>query len=633
MKISFVMEKLGVYDSNKGYGRILFKAEPHVKKLSAFVQEMEQNVKDRRQKFNEQKTHAIEVNVKRENKSDLLSPAELLCLATILLEKKRRDDSQQSSQVFRALANEFGGFEVLELLQNKERLTEDNLVFFERNSSQAKEIVPLVMSLTPKIDALEMLVLFKLSKRMTDAERVLLFKFLNDCDESKLHVNVKLLCLLKQHKLLIDNLVSLLTDAKDIIFVHQIIDTLISANSGLLTPANVAKTLQLNHPYYFSKLLKVLPVTQEQFDNLLEVEGTLDKSTWSEDIIKQFNIAGWELKPWLKLILTPTVHSFEIASAIQKFKEIKISPDLLVLSLSHVFKYPHASRNFAEAVSIISEAGLADKELNILCGVIPNPVPLAKAIVALRKEYSYREETLDVVRAYPKHAFGLALGLIFFDKVNAPDSGARKFMLQHPECAEMTTRILEYLRENNLCQESITLAVCQAKISQVAFLNLLRAMNKASLLNQPNLKNLLTKIGFIKTLASAVNCLANADKLDQCNFNSLIIDPVNSLYLAQNLGGKPYPKSLKLLTDTGARSFVNIHEKAVILAQGQMQGRFFPVMTKEQELSFKKATGKTGSAAQNESLIKIASYCGNDSLEREAEHHIGKTAYLSRPGN
>ncbi len=606
MKNSFAIERLGVYDSNTGYWRFLFD-ESHVKELRPFVKSIEGKERD-------------------------LSAAELHSLVTILLKKKRREGSRQSSQAFRALANEFGGYEVLNLLQSNERLTEDNLVFFEKNSNQAKELAPLVISLATKINSSEMLVLFKVSKRMTENDRLLFFKFLNDGEEGKLSVYVKLLGLLNEHKLHIDNLVSLLMNAKDIIFVRLIIDTLVSANSSLLTPANVVRILQLDHPYYFSKLLKVLPVNQKQFDRLLEVEGTLDQCLWAEDIIKSFSIAGWELNPWLTLILTPTIHRFEIASAIQKIREIKPSTEHLVLILTHVFNYPHTSNQFAEAVVILSEVGLQDNELNILCSVISDPVPLAKAIVTLKKEHSYREDTLDIVRAYPEHALGLALGLIFFDKINAPNSQARKIMLQHPECAELTTRVLEYLRENNLHQEPITLAVCQARISQGAFLNLLRTLNKATLLDQFNLELLFPKMSFIKTLASAANCLAHADKLDQVNFSSLVIDPVNSLFLARNLGGKPYPKSLKFLSDNGAKSFVNIREKAVTLAQGHKQGCFFSAVTKEQELSFKQVRGKTITKAHDEALIKIAEYCGNNSLDTATEQHIASTAYLSTPG-
>lgn len=632
MKSSFVIEKYEFYNLNRGYGRILFKAEPHVKTLTTFVQEMEKNVREREAKVKEQKKYVKEGKVKGENKWDLLSPAELHNLATILLEKNRRDDSQLSSQAFRALADGFGGFEVLDLLQSNKRLTEDNLVFFEKNSSQAKELAPVVMSLAPKINSSEMLVLFKLSKRMTETDRLLFFKFLNDGENWKLSIYVKLLGLLKQYKLHIDDLASLLQDAKDITFAHQIISTLVSANSGLLTPVLVTKILQLKHPYYFNKLIKVLPVTQEQLDGLLEVEGTLDKSLWAEEIIKDFHVAGWELKPWLKLILTPTPHSFKIASAIQKLKEIKISPEHLDLILTHVFNYPDASKNFAEAVVILSEGGLTDNELNLICGVIPEPVPLAKAIAVLKKEQSYRQDTLNAVRAYPQHAFGLALGLIFFDKVKAPHSQACKIMLQHPECAEMTTRVLEYLHENNLLKDPIALAVCQSRISHGAFLSLLKIMNKATLLDQPNLELLFTKMSFIKTLASASNCLAHADKLDQVNFSSLIIDPVNALSLAQNLGGKPYPKSFKFLSDNGTKNFISIREKAITLAQGQRQGFFFTAISEKQELSFKQATGKTSAAAQDEALIKIAEYCGDGSLDPVTEHHIASTSYLSLPG-
>ncbi|MCL9683859.1 hypothetical protein [Legionella maioricensis] len=604
MKNSFVIKKLGFYDSEKGYWRTLFKDEPHIKELRPFVKKIEGKERD-------------------------LSPEELYGLVEILLGKNTRSDSL-SGEAFRDLANGFGGFAVLDLLQHNERLTADNLVFFERNSEHAKELAPLVMSLAHKINSSEMLALFKLSKRMQDTDKALFFKFLNNCEANKLFVYIKLLCLLNQHKIHIDNLVALLTDAKDVLFIHQIIDTLVSVNSGLLTATNVAKTLQLKHPYYFSKLFKVLPITQEQFDDLLGVEGTLDKSSFAEEIIKAFNSAGWELKPWLKQILTPTKYSIDVAFAIQKLREIKVPSEHLFLILTHVFNYPHASTDFAEAVVILSEIGLEDKELKILCGVIPEPVPVAKAIVILKKEQSYREETLNVVRTYPEHARGLALGLVFFDKLGTPASEACKTMLQHPECAEMTTRVLEYLRENNLHKEPIALAVCQSRISQGAFLSLLKTMKKAGLLNQSNLELLFPKMSFIKTLASAANCLAHVDKLDQDNFSSLIIDPINSLFLAKNLGGRPYPKSLKFFSDNGAKSFDNICEKAQILAQVKRQGGFFMAMTKEQEHSFQQATGKTISKVQDETLIKIASYCGNNGLDAETEHHVASTTYLSQ---
>ena len=597
MKNLFIIERIEFYDKNKGYGRSL-KDEPHIKELRTFL-------------------------TKIGEKERYLYPADLLDLVTILLGKKSRSESL-SSKVFQELANEFGGFEVLDLLQENNCLNADNLDFLERNSTQAQQLAPFIVSLKNKINPSEMHLLFSSSMKLTDEDRLFFFKFLDDStDTNRLHYYVKILDSLKRHKIHIENAVHLLEGVDEVQSVHQHIKSLISSDLSLLTADNVTRILKLQHPYSFGKLFQVLPATQEHFDSLMEVEGTLDKSLWAEDIIKNFKAAEWELNTWLKRILTPTEYSFELSQATTMLKDIKMSSEHRVQILSRLFDYPKGSSKFAEAVVILNGNELTTNDLTLLCREKENPGSVAKAIVALKEEKSYRQETLKIVTAYPEHALGVACIFIFFDKINAPFSEECNSILERPECAEMTAKVLEYLRENELHGESNILSVCQAKISHAAFFNLLKLMKSVDILEQSTLELLVPQMKFMKTLLSAANCLAEAKKLDKINFGLVLKDPLNAIFLAENLGGK--------VSTNMAKSVVSIRQSASVLAQGQRQHLFFAAMTDKEVESFVKATNKTPTTAQNDILMKVAKYCGNNSLAEETEHHIASTAYSSSP--
>ena len=289
----------------------------------------------------------------------------------------------------------------------------------------------------------------------------------------------------------------------------------------------------------------------------------------------------------------------KILSVIGKFDLTCLDNDRLLAILN--------LQNPALFYKLLMRFDVSAKHIDILCGV---------------------EKKMHQLKCAEEYfAIEIATVFIALEKAGYFSEQTCEAMLQYPECLEMNAKIINYLKENNLHNEDNFIKVGTLRLPDGEFLAILDLLNKAGLLNQENLRALFVKSTFIKTLLSAARCLANGGVLIEASFNDIICNPLLALHVAESYEGKPYPESQPCLVDAGALDFIEIRKVAKILAQGQHS--LFSSATSKEDMSFKKATGKSIQEAKCASLIKIAEFCGDGTLEQETEANVASLSYFS----
>lgn len=621
MKAETIKKQISLYDQNKGYFRTL-KDEPHIRALREFCNN---------------KLAGIET----------LSPSLLLELATILIGKKDRDGDSKSSHIFRKLVGYLGGYEVLDCLNNQKQLSAEYVVFLEKNPKHAKALAPLLASIGKKIPSSIKTIVLHAAEMMSEPEQLVeMFKYFREfafAEDAVLYFET--LDILNRYGINTDAVVPLISEVKQLFSKKQALEMLYDINSQLFNRDNVINILKLQNPYHFYKLLELLPNTQDNLNRLFAADGILDKCSHAEEIIKNFKSAGWELQPYLKSILSVDRNGFKIECATDRLKEMTINPELLPLILETIFARSNESMALVKAVAFLNPENLEEDALN-LAFATKHPERVAEAVVALKKAKLFNNQTTAVICSHPEHALGLAQAMIQLSCLNCTVNAAYDGLDQYPQSAEKVAKVIEYLQENSLIHNSnnkpevgkgrvklstdvVVAVVCKAELTDDSLLKLFEIMKAATLLDIYNLHKLIPKLKYVKTLTSAARCLANSNQLDQLNFDSIISDPINSIALAENLGGIPYSPLLPEMIDEGAQDFVAIRKAAKILASGQRRGLFFPKLEPEKLQSFEKATHRKMTAIQNETMIKIAQYTSEHHLERATEHHIANSSYFS----
>lgn len=604
MKRIIIEKALEQYDSNKGYVRTLVKDEPHIKELRNFYSELTE---------------------------DTLSPSSLQKLALILIGKNTRTSETESGKTFENLVNKLGGYEALDTLHAANQLTGDNVAFLEKYSTEARELVPLIVSISKTPESGNIKEIFSIvEKTKTRQERITAFKELELIALTKnawFYINT--LSLLNGYDLNTSEVIFLLKGTENIIFINQILISLIEKNPSLVTLTNLINITKLKSPYRFHELFQCLPPDQHSLDGLFQANATLDQSIWFKDIFSNFRQAGWNPHPFLGLILGGQIDAYTLKAATTKLMKLQLKPDLVPLILHTMILHSKEANVLADAVEILNKEDLNENFLKY-CFELPQCADkLAAALITLQKEQCYNDTTKTYISSSPEHALGLAQFWVQFSQGEYSDSSPRDVMVKQPHCAAFNAEVIEFLRQHQLHEENNIIAICNAQLTSRALLSMLKIMEKAKILDQKTIDILLPNLFFIKTLCSGMQCLAHSEQLNLFNFDTLMSDPINAVALAENLGGKSFPNNFTSLKDKGAQNFVTIRSNTKILCQGYRQGLFFPLMSTEQEHSFKQHSGKALAEAQKEILVKIAQFTGNGALETETEQNIAEEAYSS----
>ncbi len=606
MKRITIKKALENYDEKKGLGRTLLKEEPHIGELRAFYNEL------------------------LEKKEKNLSPSSLLKLAHILIGKKTRTDESESGKTFEELVKGLGGYKALDALNAAHQLTEDNVVFLEKHPTEAESLASSIISITKNTSVPTMKNILNAAEQLNNPQDLsAFFKDLEIISRSEnAYFFIKILSLLNKYGLKSDEVTSLFR-LDNVISIASILDTLAETNSALITKPNLISILKIKKPYVFIDLYEHLPPNQSSLDSLFEANDTLEKCSWSADILLNFKNAGWDPQPYLKAILGGEINGWELKSAIEKLTKLKLKLDTLTFILQTMFSHSDNSTVILEAVIILNTLeGLDETHLKVAFKEPKFSKTVAAAFATLQQAKCFEKASQIYVCLYPEYALGLAEFWIQLSKIKHADLTLRRVMLSSPQSSSYAATVMDLLQEHKLDNPKNLWAVCNARLSSGALLSLLNVMSEAKILNQPNLSHLFPRLSFIKTLYSGARCLANVGKLDTFNFESLIADPINAVMLAKNLGGKAYKDNVNI-KNPGAQNFVTIGNNIRTLCQVHRQGRFFQPVPAEKMESFEKHRGITVAQAQNEILIKIAGYSGNHSLEKEVEQHVAQDVFSS----
>lgn len=622
MKIAVIKEFLDQYEKGKGYLRWVIN-ESHIRELYSFYNGLDE-------------------------KKVYLTPEQLLKLALILIRKNTRTNTKESGKAFEGLVSPLGGYKALDTLNQAGKLTVENVVFLEQHPLQAQDLAPLIVTLSPLSPAL-MKIIFKAAKYMKKKEELphLFREFIeiSKLDYAPFYFNI--LALLNKHQFNSDEVFPLLKEVKKITFIKSVLFTLEELNPTLITSSNLLRILKLKQPYYFEELLKILllpnketpsklfSADQETLNKLFSADETLNKCTWADEIIKNFNTAKWDIKPYLSLILSPNISGWDLKSATDKLMKLSLKPEILAFVLQTIFERLSESIELVNAVETLTIAKLekADqvdttKDLIELVFSFKFPDKIATAIVTLKEADNYDNSTRDYVCSNPEYAPGLAQFRIQLKKVAYRNQAESDAMLKNPQCAAFTAMAIEFLQQN-LHEEKNILAVCQAKLTSHAFLSLLQIMKQAKLLDQTNLDKVFFAIPFIKTLYNGTRCLEFGEKLNPSNFDLIVNDSINAVSIAEILGGRISPANHTYFKVQGAQNLTNIRNNTRLLFQGHRQGLFFPTRTEEEIMTFEEQSKKKLHTVQDEALKKIAAYSGDHSLEEETERYIVESTYNS----
>lgn len=227
------------------------------------------------------------------------------------------------------------------------------------------------------------------------------------------------------------------------------------------------------------------------------------------------------------------------------------------------------------------------------------------------------------------YAFEMATMFIALHKARCFSEQTCEAMLAYPQCLETNTKLLNYLTDNNLHGNDNVVKIGKLGFPDNDFLAMLEILKKADLLNHENIQTLFDKSSFRKTLLSALRCLLNGCVLNQERFMDITCNPVFALSIAEEKGGKICTESQPWVQDKGALNFIEIRKDARVLALLNDQNLLFAPMTSSNKDAFFKATKRTISELQKSSLLKIAEYCGDGSLELEAEQNIARNGYFT----
>ncbi|MCW8399547.1 hypothetical protein OQJ26_12165 [Legionella sp. PATHC038] len=619
MKAEIIKSKLDLYDQNKGLFRVL-RDEPHIKALREFYNSKLQGV-------------------------HTLSPPLLLELAVILLGKNDRNGDSESSQIFSELVQHFGGYEALESLNKQKQLSAENVAFLEKNHTHAKQLAPLLSTIGSKISPSTLTILLQTAEKISDQEGLIeTFKYFEQFALSEnAALYFELINLLTRYRINMDDVVPLLSEVKQLTPIKKALDVLNRPDSQLLHRDNVIAILKLQNPYYFYRILELLPNTQESLNRLFAIDDILDKCSRAEEIIKNFKSAGWELEHYLKYIFNVNRNGVDLESATSSLMNMKVEPELLPLILETLFARSNESIALVKAVGLLEEHLKEDMDLAF---ATKYPDRVAAAIAELRKEKCFNEQTRDAICSHPEYAVELAQALVQFHRIDYTARAAYDGIMKYPQSADKAARVIEYLDKNSLLHNtkgktdvykgkvkrssnSIVAAVCKAELTDNSLIKLFDIMQAAKLLSLPNLHKVIAKLKYIKTVASAAICLANGNKFNQLSFESILSDPINSIAIAERLGGTPGSPSSPKIINEGAKDFVEIRKAAKVLAQGQRQGLFFTQLEPEKVKTFEKATHKKMAAIHNEAMMKIAEHTSDHHLEDITEHHAASSAYFS----
>lgn len=599
MKVSVMRACLNSY--NGGLVR-KFKPEPHIQALTSF-----------------DKT----INLK-EGEDRELSLKEHCMLIEIISAKKNRGSNKESSKCFAQLTAELGGKSVLLALEHlhtnkqlKEAYVEavldfaaDRLnhkylydlsqfiVLLSENLPFAENSLPAILknlqinTLADKYDYFEKLIQEKLLHKY-----VILFILNTEVT----FVAAEIIFLLAKYDLLKESNIDALPKA-DLGIMNSVLSLLEQTNLALLTQENLSSICFLSNNisnFYdiIDYLAKLKHLNQNVLDKLLNHSVALSSGQVVNliEIFKNVSKISSSLAGYLDVILANAVQSKNIQIATDKLRALDLPLPIAQKVLDALFAHPQFHVNLLAGISLLVNKCLAALNSEHLQRILDQPEyaeTLAAAIVTIKSMNTENQEMIDLIFQIPSHAGAIANAFQILVESDMYNAMTAKSIVNEHENSEKMTSILKLLGKNSICNYDNVLHFHEKKITCQDAENLMSLLDSKGLLNQPNFDRLLNYARFIKTIASAVACLANGEKLTQESFGKLLADPPHALKIAGKLGGKAYPKEAapKVINKN---DLLAVQEKAMIIARGLKQHAFFPEKSKGEITIFNQALARS----------------------------------------
>jgi|GEM_PF-3828113 len=431
-----------------------------------------------------------------------ISNHEMVLLANIILDKKTLNKEFGSSPVFIELAEMFGGYPVLQLLQANDKLTATNLIFLNKTDQSKRD------------DLVNLIILCGMSAHH-------LYEFLKKSpNNSQLSNYRSALEILKSRLVLTDKVINTLFASTDISKVLMAVKTM----TWTLDSKNIINILTLRDPDFIVEVYDVLsnrttsmfddsfpntgPFSPECYDILFECGQTITKRLWVTEILELFKIAKWDVTDYFKRILEANdqlavVFKMEMEQFVKIKEQYSFTAEQISGILNAIFTTSPSHFNVVAVETLINNDVFTDGKLDQILAHPQHALNMASAIVLLEKEKLYNDDSKEFISSSAEHAVGLAKFYIQYQKVKNGTDYLSVIKLW-PEFASDTAEILELLKLN--------------------YLN--------SYL--PNLVFVFNNLNHSRNLANALRCLADENELDQQNFESLF-DTVNDLMVSKEI--------------------------------------------------------------------------------------------------
>lgn len=496
LEIKDIQEYIQQYERKMGYGRWVVKSEPHIKELNDFI-----------------------IQLSAEGKT-VFSSNDLLKLVQIILRKKNRDNVQLSSQVFISLANYFGGYDILESLNEVALLNEKTTELLLNNALTPKLLFSGIIDHQTLIYVLQR-VSVPLGFKVTPHHLTIL-NFLQDQGFPSTALVGPLIRIDVAHLPLIEETISLLK----------------SASEPLFTLANVIKIFKLQQSDQLNTLLnQIKPLTEKKLNCLFNSQPiSLTRYGYVIELIDDFKEMRWNYDDYLVQLLSDQQLSETFKKAIHTIKELNILPTELEYILSTFFLKPEDCNKLAHAIRTLSEYNLVKNDIEAVfdCSITANTV--AMAINALKKSNIYNPDTSAIICSKPGNALTIAQFIAKLQEADYLTPRAIEALAAYPDC------IKHYLGFATLRLSPSPLLGDSAALD---CLLLLLIMEKNKILSQRNLDNVQNALLHLKSLTRAVEGLDKINLMDESNFDCLVIVPENAITFARELGaciaekGKP----------------------------------------------------------------------------------------------
>ncbi|MGQ3892448.1 hypothetical protein [Legionella sp. CNM-4043-24] len=519
-----------------------------------------------------------------------LSPENRVKLAVIVRKKQDRKSDAGSSLTFAPLAMDLGGYEALDMLADNHLLNAGCLNFVQKYPGCGLDIAKFLSTMSKimseqllselqatfehcNVDMPGYLMRFYLDSRKTVADYIPLLRMMNkngiftdDIIQSWPAISVMTTRHLLELEDALEKLarlnpeLNLLQAAMDLSQNHSYsslldilskplqptVDKALKAlsvwDSKLLTLNNIHLFMQRDMAALkaFSTASLHLPASQTNLYVFMLAPVSVISSSFLPMVLCNFKIIRREVTPFLADILSTSKDYFNLAIALITLKDVPLDDGQFSSVIRLMLNNREQSLALARAVVYsMQEPGSFSADFDLISQFSAHHDQLLMAHKCIQNYGLLTSDAFKICEKNTIFAHGLSQFLVQWHRLYGTEKAPSAAVINKPECAEATAQVLDFLNTEQLTNDTIVNAICDAGPVDGALLSFLRTIKQAGQLNLNNLNSLLPRLWAISTLNEAADCLVRGDViLDQTNYDTLLIEPDNARAMALHLGGK-----------------------------------------------------------------------------------------------